>query len=51
MDAESQNNVAFGSIFNNRISISEDSESALLDYSKPEYAANFSNYVDSKISG
>lgn len=50
MDAESQNNVAFGSIFNNKVSMSDDSESAMLDYSKPEYAANFSSYVESKIS-
>ena len=50
MDAESETNVAFGSIFDNRISTNNDSESVLLDYSKPEYAASFTNYTDCKIS-
>ena len=50
MDAESETNVAFGSIFDNRISTNNDSESVLLDYSKPQYAASFSNYTDCKIS-
>ena len=50
MDPESHSNVSFGSIFNNKVSMSEDSESPMLDYSKPEYAANFSTYVDSKLS-
>ena len=50
MDPESQNNIAFGSIYNNRVSMSDDTESGMLDYSKPEYASNFTTYVDSKIS-
>ena len=50
MDPESQNNIAFGSIYNNRVSMSDDTESGMLDYSKPEYASNFATYVDSKIS-
>ena len=50
MDPESESNVSFGSVFNNNISISEDSESALLCYEKPSYAANFSSYVEAKIS-
>ena len=50
MDPESQNNIAFGSIYNNRVSMSDDTESGMLDYSKPEYASFFTTYVDSKIS-
>ena len=50
MTTDSENNVSFGSIFNNNVNINEDSESALLCYEKPSYAANFSTYVDAKIS-
>ena len=50
MDAESHQDVGFGSIFDNKINLNTDSESVLLDYSKPEYAASFSNYTDCRIN-
>ena len=43
---DSENTVAFGSIFDNKVALNDDSESNLLNYSKPEYAASFSNYTD-----
>ena len=43
---DSQNTVAFGAIFDNKVALNDDSESVLLNYSKPEYAASFSNYTD-----
>ena len=46
MDSSSENHVSFGSIFDNKIALNDDSESNLLNYSKPEYAASFSNYTD-----
>lgn len=49
MNTEAEANVSFGSVFNNNIAMNEDSESALLCYEKPSYAANFSTYVEAKI--
>jgi len=49
MDAASENHVSFGSIFDNKINLYDDSESSLLNYSKPEYAASFSNYTDCRF--
>jgi hypothetical protein len=43
---DSENIVSFGSIFDNKVALNDDSESNLLNYSKPEYAASFSNYTD-----
>ena len=49
MDAASENHVSFGSIFDNKINLYDDSESSLLNYSKPKYAASFSNYTDCRF--
>jgi len=46
MDTSSENQVSFGSIFDNKVALNDDSESNLLNYSKPDYAASFSNYTD-----
>ena len=43
---DSENTVAFGAIFDNKVALNDDSESVLLNYSKPEYTASFSNYTD-----